>query len=166
MAARQPPVLGHNLYQYVKFSHTNLATNTILKEKERHVAHVPTQQTHTLQVGVASPATVRGRKQSWSPLDPLIEETQIDKKTMNPNPLEWVNEMASDPYYLLHFLTFFSYFIVRTSATSLLSPNLTHRLLYREIQAVLAFALLAAYKIVRDETWEAFIPDMLFFAKA
>ncbi|KAJ6406401.1 hypothetical protein OIU84_010009 [Salix udensis] len=67
---------------------------------------------------------------------------------MNPNPL-------SEPYYLLHFLTFFSYLITRTSATSLLSPHLIHRLVYREIQAVLAFALLAAFKIVRDETWEA-----------
>ncbi|KAJ6698033.1 hypothetical protein OIU79_011553 [Salix purpurea] len=77
---------------------------------------------------------------------------------MNPNPL-------SEPYYLLHFLTFFSYLITRTSATSLLSPHLIHRLVYREIQAVLAFALLAAFKIVRDETWEAFISNMLFFAK-
>ncbi|KAJ6914969.1 hypothetical protein NC651_017067 [Populus alba x Populus x berolinensis] len=77
---------------------------------------------------------------------------------MNPNPL-------SEPYYLLHFLTFFSYLITRTSATSLLSPHLIHRLFYREIQAVLAFALLATYKIVRDETWEAFISNMLFFAK-
>ncbi|KAG6770600.1 hypothetical protein POTOM_026286 [Populus tomentosa] len=77
---------------------------------------------------------------------------------MNPNPL-------SEPYYLLHFLTFFSYLITRTSATSLLSPHLIHRLFYREIQAVLAFALLTTYKIVRDETWEAFISNMLFFAK-
>ncbi|KAF3446398.1 hypothetical protein FNV43_RR11577 [Rhamnella rubrinervis] len=34
-----------------------------------------------------------------------------------------------------------------------------------EIQAVLTFSLLIAIKIVREETWEAFIADTLFFAK-
>ncbi|KAI3422788.1 uncharacterized protein J3R85_011684 [Psidium guajava] len=36
---------------------------------------------------------------------------------------------------------------------------------YREIQAVLAFLALAAVKLVREETWEAFIADSLFFSK-
>ncbi|KAK9983041.1 hypothetical protein SO802_032566 [Lithocarpus litseifolius] len=79
--------------------------------------------------------------------------------------MEWLNQMVSEPYYLSHFLTFFSYFILRTSTSSLLSPRLTHHLLHREIQAVLAFSVLALLKLVRQETWEAFIADMLFFAK-
>ncbi|KAL4604516.1 hypothetical protein ACB092_10G198300 [Castanea dentata] len=61
--------------------------------------------------------------------------------------MEWLNQMASEPYYLSHFLTFFSYFILRTSTTSLLSPRLTHHLLHREIQAVLAFSVLALLKV-------------------
>ncbi|KAM4087353.1 hypothetical protein ACJW30_10G171700 [Castanea mollissima] len=61
--------------------------------------------------------------------------------------MEWLNQMASEPYFLSHFLTFFSYFILRTSTTSLLSPHLTHHLLHREIQAVLAFSVLALLKV-------------------
>uniref|UniRef100_A0A2P2JCD6 Thioredoxin-related transmembrane protein 2 n=2 Tax=Rhizophora mucronata TaxID=61149 RepID=A0A2P2JCD6_RHIMU len=79
----------------------------------------------------------------------------------NKKPLEWLNE----PYYLLHFLAFFAYFILRSSAAQFLSPHSARHLLHREIQAVLAFALLTAYKLVRVETWEAFVSDSLFFAK-
>lgn len=81
------------------------------------------------------------------------------------NPLEWLNAMVSEPYYLFHFLSFFSYLIVRSSATPLLSPNITHHLFHREIQAILAFSVLFVVKMVKQETWEAFIADMLFFAK-
>ncbi|KAJ8751272.1 hypothetical protein K2173_016453 [Erythroxylum novogranatense] len=35
----------------------------------------------------------------------------------------------------------------------------------QEIQAILAFTFLTAYKMVTEETWEAFIADTLFFAK-
>jgi hypothetical protein len=87
------------------------------------------------------------------------------EKQHSGNPMEFLNIMVSEPYYLLHFLTFFSYFIIRTSATSVLSPHHIHHLLHREIQAVLAFSVLALIKIVRQETWEAFIADMLFLAK-
>lgn len=73
--------------------------------------------------------------------------------------------MVSEPYYLFHFLAFFSYFVVRTSATSVLSPFIIDRLLHREIQAFLAFSVLTIIKIVKEETWEAFIGDTLLFAK-
>ncbi|KAB1204346.1 Thioredoxin-related transmembrane protein 2 [Morella rubra] len=81
------------------------------------------------------------------------------------SPMEWLNMMVSEPYYLSHFLALFSYLIVRSSATPLLSPHLSQLLLRREIQAILAFCVLALLKMVKQETWEAFIADMLFFAK-
>lgn len=73
--------------------------------------------------------------------------------------------MVSEPYYLFHFLTFFSYFVVRSSATQNLAPHLTHHLLRREIQTLLVFAILAFIKGIKEETWEAFIADVLFLAK-
>ncbi|XWS72525.1 hypothetical protein CRYUN_Cryun02cG0047400 [Craigia yunnanensis] len=81
------------------------------------------------------------------------------------NPMEWLNQMVGEPYYLSHFLAFFSYFIVRSSVSHVLSPHITQLLFYREIQAILAFSMLIAYKMVRDETWEAFLADTLFFGK-
>lgn len=105
--------------------------------------------------------------------------------------MELLNEMVSEPYHLLHFLAFFSYFVIRTSAAQILSPQITHPLFLREIQAALALGVFAAIKVsiyffnfslksllilfssasfslwqvVREETWEAFISDTLFFAK-
>ncbi|KAL5558659.1 hypothetical protein UlMin_034870 [Ulmus minor] len=79
--------------------------------------------------------------------------------------LEWMNLIVTEPYYMLHFLAFFSYLVVRTSVAPLLLPHITYRLLYRELQAALAFSVLTAIKIVREETWEGFIGDTLFFAK-
>ncbi|XP_020208448.1 thioredoxin-related transmembrane protein 2 [Cajanus cajan] len=78
---------------------------------------------------------------------------------------QWLNRMVSEPYYLFHFLTFFSYLIVRSSATQVLAPHVTHHLLRREIQTLLVFAMLALVKGVKEETWEAFIADALFLAK-
>ncbi|XP_057959634.1 uncharacterized protein LOC131152055 isoform X1 [Malania oleifera] len=83
----------------------------------------------------------------------------------NHNPLIWLNIMVSEPFYLSHFLVFFSYFVLHISATQILSPHAAHRLLQREIQAILAFCVFAVIKIVKQETWEAFIGDALFFAK-
>ncbi|KAG2699641.1 hypothetical protein I3760_07G200500 [Carya illinoinensis] len=93
---------------------------------------------------------------------PERERERMEKKR---SPIEWLNLMVSEPYYLFHFLAFFSYLVIRSSASPILSPHLTHHLLYREIQAILAFSLLTVIKMVRQETWEAFISDMLFFAK-
>ena len=36
------------------------------------------------------------------------------------NPLTWLNLVVSESYYLLHFLAFFSYFVVRSSASQVL----------------------------------------------
>lgn len=77
----------------------------------------------------------------------------------------WLNATVSEPYYLFHLLAFFSYLPIRCSASLVLASDLTHLLLRREIQAVLAFLALAAVKLVREETWEAFIADSLFFSK-
>ncbi|EXB93388.1 hypothetical protein L484_010716 [Morus notabilis] len=80
-------------------------------------------------------------------------------------PVQWLNAMVSEPYYLFHFLAFFSYFVVRTPAAKVLVPAISDRFLHREIQAVLAFGVLTSIKMVREENWEAFIGDTLFFAK-
>ncbi|KAE8731709.1 putative DNA binding protein [Hibiscus syriacus] len=81
------------------------------------------------------------------------------------NLMEWLNQVVGEPYYFFHFLAFFSYFIVRSSAANILSPQITQHLFHREIQAILAFLMLSAYKMVREETWEGFIADALFFGK-
>ncbi|KAL2318571.1 hypothetical protein Fmac_032447 [Flemingia macrophylla] len=87
-------------------------------------------------------------------------------KESNPvQALQWLNRMVSEPYYLFHFLTFFSYLIIRSSATQVLAPHVTHHLLRREIQTLLVFAVLALVKGVKEETWEAFIADTLFLGK-
>lgn len=61
--------------------------------------------------------------------------------------MELLNEMVSEPYHLLHFLAFFSYFVIRTSAAQILSPQITHPLFLREIQAALALGVFAAIKV-------------------
>ncbi|OAY26786.1 thioredoxin-related transmembrane protein 2 [Manihot esculenta] len=86
-------------------------------------------------------------------------------KEQNHNPLQWLNLMVSEPYCLFHFLAFFSYFVLRISSSLILDPHIAHRLLHREIQAILVLSVLAAIKWVKEETWEAFIADVLFFAK-
>eukprot|EP00261_Vitis_vinifera_P010747 XP_002281160.2 PREDICTED: thioredoxin-related transmembrane protein 2 isoform X1 [Vitis vinifera] len=91
-----------------------------------------------------------------------MQRKRMEKKK---NPLTWLNLLVSEPYYLFHFLAFFSYFVVRSSASQVLSPHILHRLFHREIQAILAFSVLAVIKVVKEETWEGFISDTLFFAK-
>jgi len=54
--------------------------------------------------------------------------------------LQSLNRMVSEPYYLFHFLTFFSYFIIRTSASEVLAPHLIQHLL-RRVRFSLPFAL-------------------------
>ncbi|KAL3500606.1 hypothetical protein ACH5RR_039699 [Cinchona calisaya] len=75
------------------------------------------------------------------------------------------NKTASEPYYLFHFLVFFSYIPIRCSAAAVLSPSRSAILLIREIQAAVAFCVLTGIKLVREETWESFIGNTLFFAK-
>lgn len=86
--------------------------------------------------------------------------------------LPWLNLMATEPFYILHIAAFSSYFAARASA----SPDVSHRLLQRvlvilrdlifffsidwdfwlivvwsldvqEIQAILAFSVLAVVKV-------------------
>ncbi|KAK6161882.1 hypothetical protein DH2020_001723 [Rehmannia glutinosa] len=88
----------------------------------------------------------------------------MSPNSQNANPLNWMNRMVSEPYYLLHFLAFFSYIPVRCSAAQVLSPPRSAHLLHREIQALLTFCVLAAVKVRgKRESWEAFIADTLFF---
>jgi len=59
----------------------------------------------------------------------------------NPVPgLQCLNRMVSEPYYLFHFLTFFSYFVIRSSASQVLAPHLVQHLL-RRVKFYLPFAL-------------------------
>jgi hypothetical protein len=75
--------------------------------------------------------------------------------------IEGMSRIVSDPYYFLHFMAFFSYLPIRSSA----APYTSHRLFDREIQAFLAFLMFSAIKMVREETWEAFVADSLLYAK-
>ncbi|GFP96705.1 thioredoxin-related transmembrane protein 2 [Phtheirospermum japonicum] len=84
---------------------------------------------------------------------------------MSSNNRNWMNRMVSEPYYLLHFLAFFSYIPLRCSAAQVLSPLRSAHLLHREIQALLVFCVLAAIKVVKTESWEAFTSDILLSAK-
>ncbi|KAL6524062.1 hypothetical protein OROMI_031157 [Orobanche minor] len=84
---------------------------------------------------------------------------------MSTNSRNWMNRIISEPYYLLHFIAFFSYIPLRCSAAHVLCPHRSAHLLRREIQALLAFCVLAAVKVVKSESWEAFVADTLFFAK-
>ncbi|KAI5669193.1 hypothetical protein M9H77_19046 [Catharanthus roseus] len=75
------------------------------------------------------------------------------------------NKIMSEPYYVFHFIVFFSYIPIRCAASHVLLPSRASVLLHREFQAVVTFSVLTAIKSVREETWEAFIGNTLFFAK-
>ncbi|KAF3629946.1 putative peptide transporter-like [Capsicum annuum] len=79
--------------------------------------------------------------------------------------VRWLNLMISEPYYLFHLLVFFTYIPVRISAFQILSPARNSFLLKREIQVFVAYCVLTIVKIVRTESWESFIQDILLFAK-
>ncbi|KAI4337507.1 hypothetical protein L6164_015914 [Bauhinia variegata] len=81
------------------------------------------------------------------------------------NPVQWLNLVVSEPYYLFCFLTFFSYLVIRSSATQILAPDITYHLFRREMLTLLVFSVLVFIKIVREETWEASVADILFIAK-
>ncbi|KAI3961050.1 hypothetical protein MKW92_038132 [Papaver armeniacum] len=78
---------------------------------------------------------------------------------------QWMNLVISEPYYVYHFIIFFSYLIVRTSAIQIFSSNFSYLLVRREIQAVLVFLMLVTVKLVKEESWEGFLSDVLFFSK-
>ncbi|KAI3843079.1 hypothetical protein MKX03_018334, partial [Papaver bracteatum] len=70
-----------------------------------------------------------------------------------------MNLVISEPYYVYHFIIFFSYLIVRTSAIQIFSSDFSYLLLRREIQAVLALLMLVTLKLVKEESWEGFLSD-------
>ncbi|KAI3945423.1 hypothetical protein MKW92_028432 [Papaver armeniacum] len=72
---------------------------------------------------------------------------------------QWMNLVISEPYYVYHFIIFFSYLIVRTSAIQIFSSNFSYLLV--QIQAILALLML----LVKEESWEGFLSDVLFFSK-
>ncbi|KAI3857674.1 hypothetical protein MKW98_028938 [Papaver atlanticum] len=78
---------------------------------------------------------------------------------------QWMNLVISEPYYVYHFIIFFSYLIVRTSAIQIFSSDFSYLLLRREIQAILALLMLVTVKLVKEESWEGFLSDVLFFSK-
>lgn len=86
-------------------------------------------------------------------------------KNRNYHPLPWLNLVATEPFYFFHFFIFFSYFAARSSVSQSLSVEHSNHLLRREIQALLTFSVITTIKIVREETWEAFIADSLLYAK-
>lgn len=81
----------------------------------------------------------------WSlVLDSIIVERSIGlqwwiamldwrQERSNFRPGEWLNLMVTEPYYISHFLAFFSYFVIRSSANHILFYNITHLLLCRVI---------------------------------
>ncbi|XP_038986295.1 thioredoxin-related transmembrane protein 2 homolog isoform X5 [Phoenix dactylifera] len=96
-------------------------------------------------------------------MEPAKTATANGKNRNHPFP--WLNLLVTEPFYLLHFLAFFSYFVVRSSVPQTISSDLSHLLLRREMQAILTFLVLVSVKMVKEETWEAFIADTLFYAK-
>ncbi|XP_076915533.1 uncharacterized protein LOC143574914 [Bidens hawaiensis] len=73
--------------------------------------------------------------------------------------------VVSEPYYLFHLLTFFSYFSIRLATYSHLNSPDTFFTDHSELQAFLAFVTLGVVKVVKEETWDGFVADMLLFAK-
>lgn len=53
----------------------------------------------------------------------------------NGNLMESINRVISEPYYLLHFLAFFSYIPIRCSASNVFSPLRSSHLLYRVLSS-------------------------------
>lgn len=45
--------------------------------------------------------------------------------------VECFNLMVTEPYYMFHFLAFFSYLVFRSSTAHLLLPHINHHLFYR-----------------------------------
>ncbi|KAI7738593.1 hypothetical protein M8C21_010006 [Ambrosia artemisiifolia] len=89
------------------------------------------------------------------------KETSIDAVEYYNITMNILFSIISEPYYLFHFLSFFSYFSIRLTTSHLFSAQFTQNLLHRELQAVVAFLTLSVVKMVKEETWDGFIADML-----
>ncbi|KAI3957589.1 hypothetical protein MKW92_027753 [Papaver armeniacum] len=81
-----------------------------------------------------------------------------EKKSKN-NWYQLMNLVISEPYYVYHFIIFFPYLIVRTSAIQIFSSDFYYLLLHR------ALLMLVIVKLVKEESWEGFLSDVLFLSK-
>ncbi|GKA91104.1 hypothetical protein Tco_0812974 [Tanacetum coccineum] len=77
----------------------------------------------------------------------------MEKKNKNENPTQYYDitinilfAIVSEPYFLFHFLTFFSYFSLRICTSHLFDPEFSAHLIHREFQALVAFVTLATVK--------------------
>lgn len=68
------------------------------------------------------------------------KEAEADPK------MEAMKQVVSETYYLSHFMAFFSYFVVRSSAAAVLSPHIIHHLFYR-VTYHLPFSRLSTFLI-------------------
>lgn len=59
--------------------------------------------------------------------------------------LKLLNQTVSEPHYLFHFLTFFSYIVLRCSASQVLAPHLIQILIRRVTLFSLPSISLIAY---------------------
>lgn len=59
--------------------------------------------------------------------------TTASGNNRNNHPFPWLNLMATEPFYLLHFLAFFSYFAARSAASPNLAADHSH-LLFRRVR--------------------------------
>lgn len=72
-----------------------------------------------------------GLQRRWIRDEEEEEDPESKRMEKRKNPLAWLNLVASEPYYLFHFLAFFSYFVVRCSASQVLSSHILDRLFHR-----------------------------------
>ncbi|CAA0838517.1 Thioredoxin superfamily protein [Striga hermonthica] len=107
----------------------------------------PLRSAHLLHRDPSEALEIRYQVRLYDGSAPRRRQRSADSEMSSSN---WMNRMVSEPYYLLHFLVFFSYIPVRCSAACLLSPLRSAHLLHR---------------VVKTESWEACIADTLFFAK-
>lgn len=56
--------------------------------------------------------------------------------------LKLLNQTVSEPHFLFHFLTFFSYLVLRCSASQVFAPNLTQNLLRRVTLSLFSISII------------------------
>eukprot|EP00250_Pteridium_aquilinum_P016723 c23255_g1_i2 orf=529-1293(-) len=77
-----------------------------------------------------------------------------------------VLQTLSEPFYALHALMFFSYFMFRHAATTTSSLLFRDHLFHREVQTCLSLAVLLCLKWRRSQSFEAMLGESLFYGKA
>lgn len=71
----------------------------------------------------------------------------------------------SEPFYALHAVTFFSYFIARHAATTYSTDLFRHHLFRRELQTFLSLGVLICLKWRKSLSFEALLRDGLLYGK-